>query len=172
MRIPNLLHMEIIQERFERVQLDIIITAPSVVYNVGLTDGQVLQIDNPANFPPVQTIEYIEEPFVEAAIMVPEQFIGPVMELCQDKRGTFINMEYVTTDRTRIEYEMPLGEILMDFFDRLKSRTKGYASLDYEVVAYQKSDLVKLEILLNGKPVDALSCIIHRDMAAIRAGVC
>ncbi len=165
----GLLHMEIIQERFEReFNLDIIITAPSVVYNVGLTDGQVLQIDNPANFPPVQTIEYIEEPFVEAAIMVPEQFIGPVMELCQDKRGTFINMEYVTTDRTRIEYEMPLGEILMDFFDRLKSRTKGYASLDYEVVAYQKSDLVKLEILLNGKPVDALSCIIHRDMAAIR----
>ena len=165
----GLLHMEIIQERFEReFDLDIIITAPSVVYSVKLTDGTLIKIDNPANFPPVQTIEYIEEPFVLAKIMVPEQFIGPVMELCQDKRGSFINMEYITPERTRIEYKMPLGEILMDFFDRLKSRTKGYASLDYEVIGYQKSDLVKLEILLNGNPVDALSCIIHRDKADSR----
>lgn len=165
----GLLHMEIIQERFEReFDLDIIITAPSVVYSVRLTDGSLIKIDNPANFPPVPTIDYIEEPFVLAKIMVPEQFIGPVMELCQDKRGTFLNMEYITPERTKIEYEMPLGEILMDFFDRLKSRTKGYASLDYEVMGYQKSDLVKLEILLNGKPVDALSCIIHRDKAVVR----
>ncbi len=165
----GLLHMEIVQERLEReFGLDLITTAPSVVYRIALTDGTTMQIENPADFPPVQTILSIAEPFVKAVIMVPEFYVGTVMELCQDKRGTFANMEYITTERTRIEYLMPLGEIIMDFFDRLKSKTKGYASLDYEVSEYQESDMVKLDILLNNHPVDALSCIVHRDKAAIR----
>lgn len=165
----GLLHMEIIQERIEReFNLNIIATAPSVVYRILLTDDTELYIDNPAKFPPVQRIAYIEEPFVTATIIVPEQFVGAVMELCQERRGTFKNLEYITADRARVEYVIPLSEILMDFFDKLKSRTKGYASLDYEFTGYQESDLVKLDILLNGKPVDALSCIVHRERAYSR----
>lgn len=165
----GLLHMEIIQERLEReFDLELITTAPSVVYRLTLTNGSEVFIDNPANFPEVSKINFIEEPFVNASIMVPENFVGTVMELCQEKRGIFTNMEYITTDRAKIEYVMPLSEILMDFFDRLKSRTKGYASLDYEITGYQESDLVKVDILLNGKAVDALSCIVHREKATHR----
>ncbi len=165
----GLLHMEIIQERLEReFDLDLITTAPSVVYRIHLTDGTKLDIDNPANFPDVQKVASIEEPYVQATIMVPEHFVGTVMEICQDKRGIFTNMEYITTERTKVEYLMPLSEILMDFFDKLKSKTKGYASLDYELANYQASDLVKLDILLNGNQVDALSCIVHRDKSATR----
>ena len=165
----GLLHMEIIQERLEReFGLDLITTAPSVVYKISMTDGSQLVIDNPAMFPEVQKIDSIEEPFVSASIMAPEQYVGAVMELCQERRGVFSTMEYITPERARVEYLLPLSEILMDFFDRLKSRTKGYASLDYEMVGYQASDLVKLDILLNGDAVDALSCIAHRDKAAAR----
>ncbi len=165
----GLLHMEIIQERLEReFDLNIIATAPSVVFQITLTDGSQIVMDNPANFPPVPKIEYIAEPFVTATIMVPDEFVGVVMELCQERRGEFKDMEYITPERVRVEYEMPLSEILMDFFDRLKSRTKGYASFDYEFSNYHQSDLVKLDILLNGNPVDALSSIIHRDKATIR----
>ncbi|HPT92646.1 MAG: translation elongation factor 4 [Limnochordia bacterium] len=162
----GLLHMEIVQERIEReFNLNIIATAPSVVYRIRLTDQTEIYIDNPAAFPAVGKIETIAEPFVTATIMLPEEFVGPVMELCQERRGEFKNMEYVTLERVRLEYDIPLSEILMDFFDKLKSRTKGYASLDYEFSGYRESDLAKLDILLNGKPVDALSCIVHRDKA-------
>ncbi|NMB45217.1 MAG: elongation factor 4 [Firmicutes bacterium] len=165
----GLLHMEIIQERLEReFELNLIITAPSVVYHVYLTDGSELHIDNPALFPAASDLERIEEPFVRAVIMTPEEFVGPVMEICQERRGTFVNMEYVTIDRVQLTYELPLSEIIMDFFDRLKSRTKGYASLDYELIGYREAQLVKLDILLNANPVDALSCIVHRDAAAHR----
>jgi len=165
----GLLHMEIIQERLEReFQLNLITTAPSVEYQIQLKNGQVVSVDNPASFPEPADIESIEEPFVTATVMVPEEFVGPVMELCQEKRGTFKDMEYITMERTKLEYALPLSEILMDFFDRLKSRTKGYASLDYEFLGYRQSDMVKLDILLNGRPVDALSCIVHRDKAAVR----
>ena len=162
----GLLHMEIIQERLEReFGLTLITTAPSVVYQVTLTDGSVRMVDNPSKYPEPSKIAKVEEPYVLATILTPETFVGAVMELCQDRRGVFKNMEYLTTDRTRIEYELPLSEILLDFFDRLKSRTKGYASLDYEPIGYRETDLVKLDILLNGQPVDALSCIVHRDKA-------
>ncbi len=165
----GLLHMEIIQERLEReFQLNLITTAPSVEYQIQLKNGQVVSVDNPASFPEPADIESIEEPFVTATVMVPEEFVGPVMELCQEKRGTFKDMEYITMERTKLQYALPLSEILMDFFDRLKSRTKGYASLDYEFLGYRQSDMVKLDILLNGRPVDALSCIVHRDKAAAR----
>jgi len=166
----GLLHMEVVQERLEReFGLNLITTAPSVVYRVVMKDGTVKEIDNPTALPPVTTIEQIEEPFVRATILVPGDFIGAVMEVCQERRGIFITMEYITPERARLEYELPLAEILMDFFDRLKSRTKGYASLDYEFIGYRASDVVKLDILLNGNPVDALSTIVHRDKAAARA---
>ncbi len=165
----GLLHLEIVQERLEReFDLNLITTAPSVVYQVVLTDGTVKEVDNPAALPAITSIEYIEEPYVKASIMVPDEFVGAVMDLCQDRRGIFTNMEYITPERARLEYELPLAEILMDFFDRLKSRTKGYASLDYELIGYRESDVVKLDILLNGNPVDALSCIVHRDKALNR----
>ncbi len=165
----GLLHMEVIQERLEReFELNLITTAPSVVYRVYHRDGSELSIDNPALLPPADQLDRIEEPYVRASIMTPEDFVGPVMELCQERRGTFVNMEYVTTDRVQITYEIPLSEIIMDFFDRLKSRTKGYASLDYEPIGYRQANLVKLDILINGSPVDALSCIVHRDGAAHR----
>lgn len=165
----GLLHMEIVQERLEReFDLGLITTAPSVVYRVTLTDGEVREVDNPAHYPPPQNIEKVEEPYVLAQILVPEEFVGAVMELCQDRRGVFKNMEYVTTDRALLEYELPLAEILLDFFDRLKSRTKGYASLDYEPIGYRETDLVKLDILLNHEVVDALSCIVHRSKAQER----
>lgn len=165
----GLLHLEIIQERLEReFQLNLITTAPSVVYIVYLTNQDKLYIDNPANWPAVQTIDRIEEPMVDAIIMAPEEFVGAVMDICQEKRGIFQNMEFITPERARIAYRLPLAEILMDFFDRLKSRTKGYASLDYELVGYAESDMVKLDVLLNGKAVDALSSIVHREKAAAR----
>src|SRR5690554_6439469 len=165
----GLLHMEIVQERLEReFDLNLITTAPSVVYRVVLKDGTVKEIDNPTALPPMTHVEHIEEPFVRATVLVPDEFIGAVMEVCQERRGTFITMEYITPERARLEYDLPLAEILMDFFDRLKSRTKGYASLDYEFIGYRQSDVVKLDILLNGNPVDALSIIVHRDKAMAR----
>ncbi|HKM42912.1 MAG TPA: translation elongation factor 4 [Limnochordia bacterium] len=165
----GLLHLEIVQERLEReFGLNLITTAPSVVYQVILTDGSIKVVDNPASLPAVTTIDHIKEPFVTASILVPDEFVGAVMDVCQDRRGIFVNMEYITPERARLEYELPLAEIIMDFFDRLKSRTKGYASLDYEFMGYRESDVVKLDILLNGNPVDALSCIVHEDKAALR----
>lgn len=165
----GLLHLEIVQERLEReFDLNLITTAPSVVYEVVLTDGSVIEVDNPAVLPPLDQVEQIKEPFVHATVMVPDEFVGAVMDLCQDRRGIFITLEYVTPERARLEYELPLAEILMDFFDRLKSRTKGYASLDYEWMGYRASRVVKLDVLLNGNPVDALSCIIHEDKAMAR----
>lgn len=165
----GLLHLEIVQERLEReFDINLITTAPSVVYQVKLTDGSMKEVDNPAALPPVTHIDYIKEPFVKATIMVPDAFVGAVMDVCQDRRGIFTNMEYITPERAKLEYDLPLAEILMDFFDRLKSRTKGYASLDYELIGYRESDVVKLDILLNGNPVDALSCIVHRDKALAR----
>ena len=162
----GLLHMEIIQERIEReFNIPILTTAPSVVFKVNLTNGETIQIDNPSKMPEVQKIESVEEPFVKASIMVPNDYVGPVMELCQGKRGEYVNMEYLDANRVSLTYEMPLSEIVYDFFDQLKSRTKGYASFDYEISGYKPSRMVKLDILLNGEQVDALSVIVHRDKA-------
>jgi len=162
----GLLHMEIIQERLEReYNLDLVTTAPSVIYKVHKTDGEMIWCDNPTNLPPVVEIDYMEEPMVKADIMVPVDYVGNVMELCQERRGVFKNMTYMDETRAQIHYEMPLNEIIYDFFDALKSRTKGYASFDYELSSYQRSDLVKLDMLLNGEQVDALSFIVHRDKA-------
>ncbi|MBR2066900.1 MAG: translation elongation factor 4 [Solobacterium sp.] len=162
----GLLHMDVIQERLEReYNLDLIATAPSVIYHVYLTDGTKLEIDNPAKMPDFSKIDHVEEPYVKASIMVPDEFIGPVMDLCQNKRGIYQTMEVIDTGRNSIVYELPLSEIIYDFFDRLKSCTKGYASLDYDLIGYRKNDLVKMDILLNGEIVDALSVIIHRSEA-------
>jgi len=160
----GLLHMEIIQERLEReFDLSLLSTAPTVVYRVTKTDGEVIFIDNPALLP--EKFEMIEEPFVITTIFVPKDFIGPILDLCQEKRGVQKNFGYIGKDRIRVEYELPLNEILWDFYDRLKSFSKGYASMDYEFLGYRESDLVKLNILLNGEPVDALSLIVHKDKA-------
>ena len=160
----GLLHMEIIQERLEReYNLDLVTTAPSVIYKVFKTDGDLVMVDNPTNLPPVVEIEHMEEPMVNADIMVPTDYVGNVMELCQERRGVFKNMTYMEETRAQIHYELPLNEIIYDFFDALKSRTKGYASFDYELSCYKKSDLVKLDMLLNGEMVDALSFIVHKD---------
>ncbi|KKM09952.1 GTP-binding protein LepA [Clostridiales bacterium PH28_bin88] len=162
----GLLHMEIIQERLEReYSLELITTAPSVVYRVTRTDGEVITVDNPTNLPPTTNIEVMEEPFVRTTVMVPSEYVGPVMELAQEKRGQFINMEYLSENRVMLIYELPLSEIIYDFFDMLKSRTRGYASMDYELSGYRESDLVKLDVLIAGDTVDALSCIVHRDRA-------
>ncbi|HLR73649.1 MAG TPA: translation elongation factor 4 [Virgibacillus sp.] len=162
----GLLHMEIIQERIEReFNIDLITTAPSVVYEVEKTDGEVLKVDNPSMMPPQEHIEVIREPFVKASVMVPNDFVGPVMELCQRKRGQFIDMQYLDDIRVNVIYELPLSEIVYDFFDQLKSNTKGYASLDYEFIGNRESNLVKMDILLNHEPIDALSLIVHRDFA-------
>lgn len=162
----GLLHMEIVQERLEReFELSLIATAPSVVYKVTRTDGAVIEIDNPAHLPPANHIAKIEEPVVSATIIVPTEFLGGVMDLAQERRGEFVHMEYPTAQRVIIHYRLPMAEILMDFFDQLKSRTKGYASFDYEFAGYQESNMVKLDILLNGSPVDALSFITHKDQA-------
>ncbi|MEK3731217.1 MULTISPECIES: translation elongation factor 4 [Paenibacillus] len=162
----GLLHMEIIQERIEReFNIPLITTAPSVIYRVALTNGEQIQIDNPSHYPEIGKIDYVEEPYVKAAIIVPNDFVGAIMELCQGKRGEFINMEYLDTTRVTITYEIPLSEIVYDFFDQLKSSTKGYASFDYELSGYRRSNLVKMDILLNGEQVDALSFIVHRDRA-------
>ena len=166
----GLLHMDIIQERLEReYNLDLITTAPSVVYHIRKTDGETVSIDNPTNYPDPSLIAEAEEPVTDAHIYTPKEFVGNIMELCQDRRGTFIGMDYIDTDRVDIHYELPLNEIIYDFFDALKSRTRGYASLDYELSGYKKSSLVKLDIMLNGETVDALSFIIHSDKAYARA---
>ncbi|MGB9813246.1 MAG: translation elongation factor 4 [Thermovenabulum sp.] len=166
----GLLHMEIIQERLEREYgINMITTAPSVVYKIKKTDGEEIMVDNPTNFPDPSKIEYIEEPYVEAQIMLPTEYVGPVMELCQDKRGVFKDMQYINEKRVILRYHMPLLEIIYDFFDQLKSRTRGYASLDYEFIGYFKSDLCKVDILVNGEVVDALSFIVHKDKAYYRA---
>ncbi len=165
----GLLHMEIIQERLEReFDLDLVTTAPSVVYNVVKTDGERLTIDNPTNLPPVQEIDYMEEPFVAAQIITPQEYVGAIMELCQDKRGVFKDMKYIEGGRVLIHYTLPLNEVIYDFFDQLKSRTRGYASFDYELKEYEQSDLVRLDMLLNGDTCDALSIIVHRDRAYAR----
>ena len=162
----GLLHMEIIQERLEReFDLDLVTTAPSVVYKVIKTDGETIQIDNPTNLPPVQEIAWMEEPFVDAQVITPQDYVGAIMELCQDKRGVFRDMKYIEGNRVLLNYDLPLNEVIYDFFDQLKSRTRGYASFDYELKGYQKSDLVKLDMLLNGEQCDALSIIVHRDRA-------
>ena len=162
----GMLHMEIIQERLEReYNLELITTAPSVIYEVHQTDGTVFNMDNPAQLPPIQKIEEIKEPYVEVSIMVPKEYVGGVMELAQEKRGEFKDMQYMGTDRVKILYEIPLAEIVYDFFDLLKTRTKGYASLDYEWIGNRASKLVKLDVLVNSEPVDALSCIVHKDKA-------
>ncbi|MBE6129779.1 MAG: elongation factor 4 [Erysipelotrichaceae bacterium] len=162
----GLLHMDVVQERLEReYNLDLICTAPSVIYHVYLSDGTMLAIDNPAKMPDASRIDHVEEPYVRASIMVPEAYIGAVMELCQNKRGIFQTMEVIDTGRNTIIYELPLSEIIYDFFDRLKSCSKGYASLDYELTGYRKEDLVRMDILLNGEQVDALSVIVHRSNA-------
>ncbi|MGI6349851.1 MAG: elongation factor 4 [Eubacteriaceae bacterium] len=160
----GLLHMEIIQQRLEReYNLDIVATVPSVVYHVVLTDGTMIEVDNPTNMPPAVNIQYMEEPIVHATMMLPTEYVGAVMELCQARRGVYLGMHYMEETRVVLEYEMPLNEIIYDFFDALKSRTKGYASLDYELRRYQKSELVKLDILLNLEIVDALSFIVHKE---------
>ncbi|NLI58569.1 MAG: elongation factor 4 [Clostridium sp.] len=165
----GLLHMEIIQERLEReYDFDLVTTAPSVVYKVKKKNGEVFDIDNPTNMPPVTEIEYMEEPIVKASIMAPTEFVGNIMELSQERRGIYKDMSYIDDSRVMLTYEMPLNEIIYDFFDALKSRTKGYASLDYDLMGYEKSDLVKLDIMLNGEVVDALSFIVHEDKAYSR----
>jgi GTP-binding protein LepA len=162
----GLLHLEIIKERLEReYNLELLITAPSVVYKIKKTDGTTVMVDNPTKLPAVQEVEEIAEPYVQATIMVPSEFVGQVMELVQAKRGIFINMAYLSVNRVMLKYDLPLSEIIYDFFDQLKSRTKGYASLDYEFADYRASNLVKLDVLINGEPVDALSFIVHKDRA-------
>ncbi len=162
----GLLHMEIFQERMEReFDMNIIATAPSVGYRVILTDQKVIEIDNPAMLPDASKVDHIEEPIVKATIITPAEYVGNIMELCQFKRGTFKDMQYISTSRVELLYEMPLAEIIFDFFDKLKSYTKGYASLDYELHGYKKSNLTKMDILLNGEPVDALAIIVHTDFA-------
>ncbi|OES44317.1 translation elongation factor 4 [Domibacillus iocasae] len=168
----GLLHMEIIQERIEReFKIDLITTAPSVIYQVTMTDGEELRIDNPSDMPDPQKIGHVEEPYVKASIIVPNDYVGAVMELAQGKRGIFIDMQYLDTNRVSVVYEMPLSEIVYDFFDQLKSSTKGYASFDYELIGYKQSKLMKMDILLNAETVDALSFIVHRDFAYERGKV-
>ena len=162
----GLLHMEIIEERIEReFKIDLIATSPSVIYEVTLTDGSILSIDSPVKLPDRQKIADIKEPYIRTNIFVPSEYIGAIMELCQDKRGNYISMEYLDPTRVDIHYELPLSEIVYDFFDKLKSYTKGYASFDYELIGYRESDLVKMDVLLNGEIVDALSIIVHKDFA-------
>ena len=168
----GLLHLDIITERIEReFNIDIIATAPSVIYEITLTDASVIYVDNPAEFPEKVKISMIKEPYISTNIYVPNEYIGAIMELCQDKRGTYIGTDYIDTTRVNIHYEIPLSEIVYDFFDRLKSYTKGYASFDYELIGYKESDLVKMDIMLNGEVVDALSVIVHRDFAYKRGRV-
>lgn len=162
----GMLHMEIIQERIEReYKIDLITTAPSVIYKVTMTDGSEINVDNPSMMPDNQKLDEVQEPFVKATIMVPNDYVGPVMEICQRKRGNFIDMQYLDDNRVNIVYEIPLSEIVYDFFDSLKSQTKGYASFDYELIGYRSSNLVKMDILLNGETIDALSFIVHREFA-------
>ncbi|MDH4101012.1 MAG: translation elongation factor 4, partial [Nitrospirota bacterium] len=165
----GLLHMEIIQERLEReFKLNLIATAPTVIYRVTKTDGEVITIDNPAKFPESNKIELMEEPYIEATVMVPNEYVGAILKLCQERRGIQKNINYLSSDRVMVLYELPLNEIVMDFYDKLKSMSKGYASLDYELIGYRPSNLVKVDILLNSEVVDALSVISHRDKAQVR----
>ena len=165
----GLLHLEIVQERLEReFDLNLITTAPSVIYKVYKKDGEMIELYNPVDLPPAQDIDYIEEPMVKAEIMLPKDYVGNVMEICQDRRGIYIDMKYLDTSRVVLEYELPLNEIIYDFFDTLKSKTKGYASIDYEFSEYKKADLVKLDIHINNEQVDALSFIVHKDTAYTR----
>ena len=166
----GMLHMEIIQERLEReFDLDLVTTLPSVTYEILKTDGTVVQCHNPHDYPDPAVIEEAREPYVKASIMTPQEFVGNIMPMCQDRRGIFKDMQYLDANLVELHYEMPTGEIIYDFFDALKARTKGYASLDYEFLDYRKSDLVKVDMLLNGDQVDALSFIVHRDKAYGRA---
>ncbi|OXZ30651.1 elongation factor 4 [Finegoldia magna] len=166
----GLLHMEIIQERLDReFDLDIIATAPSVIYKVHKKDGTEIEIQNPTNFPKETEIDYVEEPIVHAEIMTPTDYVGVIMELCQGKRGTFLDMTYLDEKRVTIKYKLPLNEVIYDFYDALKSKTRGYASLDYELIGYEKSNLIKLEIMINSEKVDALTIIVHEDLAYERA---
>ena len=168
----GLLHMEIVEERIEReFHIDLIATSPSVVYEVELNDKTKVTVDNPSKMPKRESINKTYEPYVKCSIFSPSEYIGPLMELCQDKRGTFLNIDYLDTERVTIHYELPLSEIVYDFFDRLKSCTKGYASFDYDIIGYKESDLVKMDILLNGELVDALSVIVHKDFAYQRGRV-
>lgn len=168
----GLLHMDVIQERLEReFNIDLIATAPSVIYHVYLTDQTMIKVDNPSQMPDPQRIERIEEPYIQADIMTPNDYVGSVMELCQNKRGTFVNMEYMDSNRVQITYHLPLSEIIFDFFDKLKSCSKGYASFDYHLIEYRESKLSKMDILLNGEVVDALSTIVHRDFAYHRGKI-
>ncbi|MBQ2872830.1 MAG: translation elongation factor 4 [Bacilli bacterium] len=168
----GLLHLDIITERIEReFGIDIIATAPSVIYEIKLTDGSIINVDNPSEFPEKVRISEIKEPYILTNIFVPNEYIGSIMELCQEKRGTYVSTEYIDTSRVNIHYEIPLSEIVYDFFDKLKSYTKGYASFDYEIIGYKASDLVKMDIMLNGDIVDALSVIVHKDFAYKRGRV-
>ncbi|MGO3616621.1 MAG: translation elongation factor 4 [Pseudolactococcus laudensis] len=168
----GLLHMDVIQERLEReFNIDLIMTAPSVVYHINTTDGEVLEVANPSEFPDPTRVDNIEEPFVKAQIMVPQDYVGAVMELAQRKRGDFVTMDYLDENRVNVIYQMPLSEIVFDFFDKLKSSTKGYASFDYEISEYRKSFLVKMDIMLNGERVDALSFIVHKEFAYERGKI-
>ena len=164
--------MDVIEERIEReFNINLIATSPSVVYEVTLTDGNIVMVENPTKLPDRTIIKDIKEPYIKTSIFVPNEFVGSVMELCQDKRGTFINMEYIDSSRVNIHYEIPLSEIVYDFFDKLKSYTKGYASFDYDLIGYKTSNLVKMDILINGEIVDALSIIVHKDFAYKRGKV-
>ena len=166
----GLLHLEIIQERLEREYLlDLVTTVPSVIYKIHLRDGSVVEVDNPTHYPDPGEIDYSEEPITNAHIYAPADYVGAIMDLCQDRRGVFKDMTYITKERVDIHYELPLNEIIYDFFDVLKSRTRGYASFDYEIAGYQRSNLQKLDVLLNGDMIDALSFIIHNDKAMARA---
>jgi GTP-binding protein LepA len=162
----GLLHMEIVQERLEReYDLDLIVTAPSVIYQVNMIDGSTLMVDNPATLPDPQKRESIEEPYVKLEIYTPNSYNGTLMELCQERRGEFIDMKYITTDRVTLHYELPLAEVVTDFFDQMKSRTKGYASMEYHLIGYRKNELVRLDVLINGEKADPLTTIVHRDKA-------
>jgi GTP-binding protein LepA len=166
----GLLHMEIVQERLEReYDLDLVTTIPSVIYKIFMTNGEMVEIDNPTKYPDPALIDYTEEPITSSHIYSPPDYVGAIMSLCQDRRGKFISMDYITPERVDIHYELPLNEIIYDFFDALKSRTKGYASFDYEIKEYQQSDLVKLDVLLNGDLIDALSFIVHSEKAYAKA---
>jgi len=168
----GLLHMEIVQERISReFNIELIATAPSVIYHIHMTDGSMIIIDNPSKLPDPQRIDYIEEPYVKASIMSPQEYVGAIMDICQKKRGTFGDMKYVDANRVHIHYDLPLSEIVYDFFDKLKSSTKGYASFDYEMAGYKTSRLQKMDILLNGEVIDALSLIVHRDFAYNRGKI-
>jgi GTP-binding protein LepA len=162
----GLLHMEIVRERLEReFGLELLATTPNVKYQVELTNGQVVGVSNPVDFPDSGLIAQVREPYISASILVPNEFVGSVMELCQEKRGAFKDMEYLSAERVRLAYDLPLSEIVLDFFDLLKTRTRGYASLDYEMKDYEPGDMVRLDILIAGEPVDALSLIVHKDKA-------